>query len=93
MAQLLQLGTEVMAELLAIYEHQTALLLSDVRSHDRPTSQRAAHMLKGSSATLGLKEVARLAGRIESGATDPDTAEEIGPAVQQGLAALRSRIP
>jgi HPt (histidine-containing phosphotransfer) domain-containing protein len=88
-SQLLDLGPEVMAELIELYGQQLATLLPAVQAGDTG----AAHTLKGSSANLGLAKVARLAGAIEKGTADlPGTAAQIAPAASEGLDILRSRL-
>jgi len=87
--QLLDLGPEIIGELVELYSQQLDGLLPQIAGPEPDERRRAAHQLKGSSANLGLARVAWLAAGIERG--DTSLVHALAPAVTEGLAALRQR--
>jgi HPt (histidine-containing phosphotransfer) domain-containing protein len=84
--QLLELGTDLFAELIDLYEQQLPRLLESIDAGDR----RAAHALRGSSANMGLLAVAALAAQVEQGM---GVTTALRTRAHEGIALLRSRVP
>ena len=84
----------VLRELLSSYGQQSAELLADaeaaVSADDRVALRRAAHQLKGSSASLGAVDVARIADLLEH---SPAEAASLGEHVARCRAAVAAALP
>ncbi|MCC7070246.1 MAG: Hpt domain-containing protein [Deltaproteobacteria bacterium] len=92
-AQVQRPGEDMLGDLVALFERDSALRLDALRAASTATARRqAAHALKGSAANLGAAQVAALALVIErspEAAADVDT---LASAVRRAIAELRTRL-
>ena len=102
LAELVDLGEGMLAELLAAYRDEARADLAQLEGAadggDLAVVSNIAHRLKGSSATIGAAGVARIAAELEvaAGARDSAAAAELVDALSRALRetdrALRDRI-
>jgi HPt (histidine-containing phosphotransfer) domain-containing protein len=80
-------------EVLGLFVTQIDTLIGRVRSGSGEERSDAAHLITGSAAAIGAFDVARIAGRIESGkgSLDDDIRELIA-AVEQTRAFISTRL-
>jgi HPt (histidine-containing phosphotransfer) domain-containing protein len=99
---LLELGREVVVDLITSYIEDSARLARDLSAglgaRDASACARAAHDLKSTSAALGADAAARVAGDVELAARRGDLASlpplvgAVAPALERAHAALRARV-
>lgn len=83
-------GEDLLGELIGLFERDSALRLSTLRSASRSVDRKqAAHALKGSAANLGASRVAMLALRIERHPAEPADLEKLARSVAEAIAELR----
>lgn len=83
-------GEDLLGELIGLFERDSALRLSALRSASTSDERRqAAHALKGSAANLGAARVAALALHIEKNPAEPADLGRLARSVSEAIAELR----
>jgi HPt (histidine-containing phosphotransfer) domain-containing protein len=100
--ELAEFGLDFLGELADAFDGQLAAMDADIDAGlsdgDAERERRAAHLLKGSAATIGLARAAAWAGELETYAKAGDLASAAGvvgrvrQAVAEGTAALHARL-
>jgi len=87
-------GQEELNEVIEDYLTQTARRLAELEAGlergDADTVRRLAHMIKGSSATIGASSLAKLCAEIETGSYVTASAEANRARLEEEFAAVRS---
>ena len=69
------------AEVLLVFARQARTALQELAQADAAQTRAAAHRLKGAASAVGAFKVAKFAGELEEGATDPAVRAALAAAV------------